>query len=116
MNIRWCSTILTAVLVTATAGIAESGLPSPFGNAAPPASKEHSPTSTSPRDSPYHRHPPTGPLPVTIDPAKFEDNRRAYVAYSIAAQIKELLYQEPCFCHCRKFEGHKSLLDCYTSG
>jgi len=62
----------------------------------------------------YHKDPPTGPLPPTLDPAKFVDNKAAFVTYYIASKIRELLYQEPCFCYCDKEEGHKSLLDCYT--
>jgi len=73
----------------------------------------------APKDAPYHKHPPKGPLPATIDPAQFKDKLKdklqAYVAYSIAARIEEVLYQEPCFCPCNKTDGHKSLLDCYTS-
>jgi hypothetical protein len=63
----------------------------------------------------YHNEPPAGPLPATLDPAQFADNKSAYVAYSIAAKIREVLYQEPCYCPCDKQENHRSLLDCYTS-
>lgn len=60
----------------------------------------------------YHAEPPTDPLPPTLDPKQFAD-KKAFVAYSLAAQVKKLLYQEPCYCTCDKQEGHKSLLDCY---
>jgi hypothetical protein len=63
----------------------------------------------------YHEQPPTGPLPATLDPAQFAENKTAFVAYSIAARISKLLYQQPCYCPCDKMEGHQSLLDCYTS-
>jgi hypothetical protein len=63
----------------------------------------------------YHEQPPTGPLPATLDPAQFAGNKTAFVAYSIAAKISKLLYQQPCYCPCDKMEGHQSLLDCYTS-
>jgi hypothetical protein len=65
---------------------------------------------------PYHRHPPNGPVPSTLDPVLFQGNRSAYVAYSAARQIRELLYQEPCFCECNEIEGHESLLDCFVHG
>jgi|HubBroStandDraft_6_1064221.scaffolds.fasta_scaffold412949_2 hypothetical protein len=71
--------------------------------------------STPPKDPPYHKHSPKGPVPTTLDPAQFKDNPRAYAAYSVAAKIRELLYQEPCFCGCRRLEGHESLLDCFSS-
>lgn len=71
---------------------------------------------TKPRPvRPYHKGPPMGPLPATLDPAQFKEKRAAFVGYSIAAKIRELLYQEPCYCECNKMEGHESLLDCYTS-
>ncbi|HET6929233.1 MAG TPA: PCYCGC motif-containing (lipo)protein [Candidatus Acidoferrum sp.] len=63
----------------------------------------------------YHQEPPTGSLPETLAPSQFADDKVAFVAYSVAAKIRELLYQEPCYCECDRFAGHQSLLDCYTS-
>src|SRR5258708_3730521 len=63
----------------------------------------------------YHDHLPPEPLPSTLDPAQFRDHREAFVAYSIARRIREVLYQEPCYCPCKKTAGHQSLLDCFTS-
>jgi hypothetical protein len=63
----------------------------------------------------YHRSPPSGPLRVTLDPALFADDHGAYVAYSLANKIREVLYQEPCYCYCNKDRGHQSLLDCFTN-
>jgi Protein of unknown function with PCYCGC motif len=62
----------------------------------------------------FHKDPPAGPLPTTLDPALFADNRAAFVAYAIAAKIRALLYQEPCTCGCDRNVGHESLLDCFT--
>jgi hypothetical protein len=36
-------------------------------------------------------------------------------AYTVAARIKKVLYQQPCYCHCDKSQGHGSLLDCFVS-
>jgi len=36
-------------------------------------------------------------------------------AYAIAAKIKKTLYQQPCYCHCDRSQGHGSLLDCFAS-
>lgn len=63
----------------------------------------------------YHLDPPTEPLPVTLDPRPFLSYKPAFVAYSIAAKIREVLYQEPCYCPCDKVAGHQSLLDCFTT-
>ena len=79
----------------------------------PPADSRPVPQETS--ELAYHDHPPSEPLPGTLDPAEFRDNRAAFVVYSLAAQIKETLYQVPCYCPCKRMHGHQSLLDCYTS-
>jgi uncharacterized protein with PCYCGC motif len=63
----------------------------------------------------YHDHPPSEPIPATLDPGQFKDNRIAFVAYSLSSHIRETLYQVPCYCPCNKEEGHQSLLDCFTT-
>src|SRR6202008_295283 len=65
--------------------------------------------------SPYHNHRPGGPLPRVLDPAQFTDRLEAFAAYSMAARIPEVLYQEPCYCPCKRSSSHKSLLDCFAS-
>jgi Protein of unknown function with PCYCGC motif len=66
------------------------------------------------KDHPYHKHPARHELPDTLDPEQLKDDPQAYVAYSLAAKIRALLYQQPCLCPCGKERGHKSLLDCFT--
>jgi hypothetical protein len=36
-------------------------------------------------------------------------------AYTAAARVKKILYQQPCYCHCDRSQGHGSLLDCFAS-
>jgi Protein of unknown function with PCYCGC motif len=62
----------------------------------------------------FHTSVPAGPLPATLSPSLFTDPV-AQNAYSIAARIKKILYQEPCYCHCDRSQGHGSLLDCFVS-
>ena len=62
----------------------------------------------------FHDGPPTEPLPDTLSPALFNDTL-AQNAYTIAARIKRVLYQQPCYCHCDRSQGHTSLLDCFTA-
>jgi len=62
----------------------------------------------------FHSTVPAGQLPETLSPALFTDPV-AQNAYSVAARIKKILYQEPCYCHCDRSQGHGSLLDCYVS-
>jgi len=61
----------------------------------------------------YHTGRPTGRLPETLDPSQFTDVQTQNV-YALAAKIKPILYQQPCYCHCDKEVGHTSLLSCYT--
>ena len=64
---------------------------------------------------PYHpAAPPAKRLPPTMDPGQFPDPITQN-AYAMAAKIKPVLYQQPCYCHCDKEMGHGSLLDCYVS-
>jgi len=62
----------------------------------------------------FHNSVPAGPLPTTLSPTLFTEPI-AQNAYSVAARIKKILYQEPCYCHCDRSQGHGSLLDCYAS-
>jgi hypothetical protein len=61
----------------------------------------------------YHAEPPKEALPETLDPAQFLDAQTRNI-YTLAAKVKPVLYQEPCYCGCDKEVGHKSLLDCFT--
>jgi Protein of unknown function with PCYCGC motif len=62
----------------------------------------------------YHPQPPTDALPPTMDPALFSEVGVSN-AYAIAGRVKKVLYQQPCFCHCDRSQGHGSLLDCFLS-
>jgi Protein of unknown function with PCYCGC motif len=62
----------------------------------------------------FHALAPRGELPETMDPGFFTDPV-VQNAYAIAAKIKKTLYQQPCYCHCDRSQGHKSLLDCFSS-
>jgi len=62
----------------------------------------------------YHAQAPHGELPTTMDPELFTDPV-VQNAYAVAAKIKRVLYQQPCYCHCDRSQGHKSLLDCFAS-
>ena len=61
----------------------------------------------------YHAEPPKDPLPDTLDPAQFLDAQTRNI-FTLAAKVKPILYQQPCYCGCDKEVGHKSLLDCFT--
>ena len=80
------------------AGPAASGLPQASADDGVPA---------------FHAAPPTAPLPVTLEPTLFA-NALAQNAYAVAARVRKLLYQQPCYCHCDRSQGHGSLLDCFA--
>jgi hypothetical protein len=62
----------------------------------------------------HHTQPPPGELPSTLDPSRFDDPV-VKNSYALAAKVKKVLYQQPCYCHCDRSQGHGSLLDCFTS-
>lgn len=70
-------------------------------------------TAGKPAVPPYHASAQHVVLPATLDPAQFQEEESRNI-YALAAKIKRVLYQEPCYCGCDKEVGHKSLLDCYT--
>ena len=61
----------------------------------------------------YHNALPMGTLPPTLPPSQFRDPR-VQAAYAMAAQVRSVLYQQPCYCHCDQEIGHHSLLDCFA--
>jgi Protein of unknown function with PCYCGC motif len=61
----------------------------------------------------FHSQVPAGPLPATLRPDTFTDVV-VQNAYALAARVKKVLYQQPCYCHCDRSQGHGSLLDCFA--
>jgi len=61
----------------------------------------------------YHAYALKPPYPATLDPKQFPDALNRNV-YGLAAKIRPVLYQQPCYCYCDRHEGHKSLLDCFA--
>jgi hypothetical protein len=62
----------------------------------------------------FHNEAPTGALPATMSPDNFSDPV-VQNAYALATHVKKVLYQQPCYCHCDRSQGHESLLDCFVS-
>lgn len=61
----------------------------------------------------FHAEPPKDALPPTMEPSLFP-NIVVFNAYMVAGRVKKVLYQEPCYCHCDRSQGHGSLLDCFV--
>ncbi|MGB8508829.1 MAG: CYCXC family (seleno)protein [Pyrinomonadaceae bacterium] len=51
-------------------------------------------------------------LPPTLAPDQFKGPQA--IAYRMAKEIPQTLAQLPCYCHCDKGFGHKSLHSCYV--
>ena len=62
----------------------------------------------------FHTKPPLDALPPTMDPSLFPDVL-TFNAYTVSGRVKKVLYQQPCYCHCDRSQGHGSLLDCFVS-
>lgn len=62
----------------------------------------------------YYTAPPSlNTLPPTLSPELFTGNER--LAYQAAKEIPQTLAQLPCYCHCDRGHGHKSLLSCFET-
>jgi hypothetical protein len=62
----------------------------------------------------FHTEVPKGPLPATMNPSEFS-GVLVQNAYTLASRVRRVLYQQPCYCHCDRSQGHGSLLDCFVS-
>ena len=61
----------------------------------------------------YETPPVAKSLPSTLSPELFTGNQR--LAYRAAREIPQVLAQLPCYCHCDRSIGHKSLHSCFES-
>jgi hypothetical protein len=59
----------------------------------------------------YTQPPSRSSLGPTLEPEKFTGPVRE--AYRAAREIPQTLAQLPCYCHCDRGMGHKSLFSCY---
>jgi hypothetical protein len=62
----------------------------------------------------FHSAPATARLAATMDPKLFNDVATQN-SYAMAAKVRNVLYQQPCFCYCDVNDGHHSLFDCFVS-
>jgi hypothetical protein len=107
----------TAFIFVAVSLMAGAGFGIGFAHGGQPDANsvlaQSAPASGPNRDIPaYHATPPTGGLPNTLDTKQFSDARTQKI-YAMAAKVKPVLYQQPCYCRCDREVGHTSLLDCF---
>jgi Protein of unknown function with PCYCGC motif len=66
---------------------------------------------------------PDASLPALLQPSQLNDlksltseyQRIVTVAYRTAPTVADVLYQQPCYCHCDRMVGHRSLRSCYET-
>ena len=69
----------------------------------------------------YHAAPPAKgqALPLVLNQAQLAETGLTLPAqkesYKAAARVGNLLYQEPCYCHCDRHAGHTSLRSCFEN-
>jgi hypothetical protein len=100
---------LGVVLVIGTALVA---LPS--GSARAAVAVQDSANGAPGRVPAFHSAPPAKPLPDPLPSSEFSD---AFTrnTYAMAAKVRNVFYQEPCYCYCDKEVGHHSLYDCFAT-
>ena len=106
----------SAVLILFGLALALLMLPQQSASSARTSSAHVTPQSPSAEEAvpAFHAQPPAGALPATMSPQAFSDPL-VQNAYTVAARVKKVLYQQPCYCHCDRSQGHGSLLDCFAS-
>ena len=102
--------LIAAVLVV---NQQKQGGPVQSATSTPVASHQHGTPATSTPIIPAHFEtaPSRSSLGPTLAPEKFEGLTRD--AYRAAREIPTTLAQMPCYCHCDRGMGHKSLYSCF---
>ena len=79
-----------------------------------PAADPHGHTQDAAGDVPAFQTDPADlkSLPPTLAPEKFKGTQR--LGYEAVRAIPETIAQLPCYCHCDKGFGHKSLYSCFV--
>jgi hypothetical protein len=108
--------IIAMLVVTIRSKDVEQGIDRPMSvstsSSQTPDSHSHMDYAAKGRVPAYYETPPPS-LPNTLSPELFTGNKR--LAYQAAKEIPQTLAQLPCYCHCDRGPGHKSLHSCFES-
>ena len=116
---------LVLLVVAAVVVVTRSGNQSPAPTMSAAHVKDHSTTpahaghgigdyaATGRIPAYYETAPDISSLPATLSPGIFTGNKK--LAYQAAKEIPQILAQLPCYCHCDRGHGHKSLHSCFES-
>jgi hypothetical protein len=117
MNRKWIVAILVLIAggLIAVKYLRPSQTGQPIASSSSP-SRSQQPEAPQPASNvaatvPAHYENPPGILPPTLAPEKFTGKTRE--AYQAAKGIPQTLAQLPCYCHCDRGMGHKSLHSCF---
>jgi len=97
-----------------TAGLALASLPQWAASRSPQVAASLQQEQSDEPVPAFHTEVPAGALPETLSPQLFT-NIIVQNAYTLAARVRKILYQQPCYCRCDRSQGHGSLLDCFAS-
>jgi hypothetical protein len=114
MSRKYAPAVVALALTLLSAGLAQ--LRPAFGAAASAQNQQMQMNMPGMEDlgvPSYHAYALKPPFPATLDPKSFPDALNRNV-YALAAKIRPVLYQQPCYCYCDRHAGHKSLLDCFV--
>ena len=115
MKKTWLLIAGVAMLLVAVVLIASSGssTQTPVENHETAHAPVETPTAPATKAMPAHftMPPAKSSLGPTLEPEQFTGPVRA--AYRAAREIPQTLAQLPCYCHCDRGMGHKSLYSCY---
>ena len=116
MNRNWLLIVIVILLLVAAVVV----LGPRMSNNVTPIAEDHTAAHSAPaaqmtdaKVMPAHfeEAPPRSSLGPTLAPEKFEGQTRD--AYKAAREIPVTLAQMPCYCHCDRGFGHKSLYSCF---
>jgi hypothetical protein len=67
----------------------------------------------------FHAAPPSAGIPPVLTREQLAEQGLTdplqVHAYELAAKSSKVIYQQPCYCHCDRSQGHKSLHSCFEN-
>lgn len=115
MNIKKLVIVLVVLATTVGGAVwlmkGENGQSSGTKNQTAHADHPVTPAATAPVPAHFTEAPSLSSLAPTLPPERFTGP--AQQAYVVARAIPQTLAQLPCYCHCDRGMGHKSLHSCF---
>src|SRR5215213_5738490 len=116
MKKNWLLIAGIALLLAGVVWLANSGTPNQTGSSTANHEASHPPiqpqTNAAQAIPAHYEHAPSrASLGPTLEPEKFSGVTRE--AYRAVREIPQTIAQLPCYCHCDRGMGHKSLYSCF---